>query len=114
MLVLDSEVLSKFCYECHAKKNMDTASDEFLDWWEEYQGICSQNYYGSSGGMEAEGARPMWQRSIEKYKLRYMEAVSDGDSKTFAELTKWKPYSEGNPVVKHECVGHVQKSMTTG
>ena len=23
-LVLDTEVLSKFCYECHAKKNMDT------------------------------------------------------------------------------------------
>ena len=54
----------------------------------------------------------MWQRSIEKYKLRYMEVVADGDSKTFAELTKWKPYGEGNPVVKHECVGHVRKRMT--
>ena len=41
-----------------------------------------------------------------------MEVVADGDSKTFAELTKWKPYGEGNPVVKHECVGHVQKRMT--
>ena len=51
----------------------------------------------------------MWQRSIEKYK---MEVVADGDSKTFAELTKWKPYGEGNPVVKHECVGHVQKRVT--
>ena len=54
----------------------------------------------------------MWQRSIEKYKLRYMEVRADGDSKTFSELTKWKPYGEGNPVMKHECVGHVQKHMT--
>ena len=41
-----------------------------------------------------------------------MEVVADGDSKTFAELTKWKPYGEGNPVVKYECVGHVRKRMT--
>ena len=41
-----------------------------------------------------------------------MEVVADGDSKTFAELTEWKPYGEGNPVVKHECVGHIQKRMT--
>ena len=53
-LVLDTEVHSKFFYECHAKKNMDTASDEFLDRWEERQGGCGLNYYGSSGGMEAE------------------------------------------------------------
>ena len=110
-LVLDSEVLSKFYYEWHAKKT-NPASDDFLDWWEEHQGNCDQNYYGSSVGIEAEGARRMWQRSIEKYKLRYIEVVADGDSKTFSELTKWKPYGEGNPVVKHECVGHVQKHMT--
>ena len=65
-LVLDTEVLSMFCYECHAKKNMETTSDEFLDWWEENQGNYGQNYYGSSGSMEVEGARRMWQRSIEK------------------------------------------------
>ena len=54
----------------------------------------------------------MWQWSIEKYKLQCMEVVADDDSKTFAELTKWKPYGEGNPVEKHECVGHIQKHMT--
>ena len=53
----------------------------------------------------------MRQRSIEKYKLQYMEVVADGDSKTFAELTKWKPYGEDNSVVKHECVGPVQKHI---
>ena len=41
-----------------------------------------------------------------------MEVVADGDNKTFAELTKWKPCGEDNPVVKHECVGHIQKRMT--
>ena len=39
-------------------------------------------------------------------------ALADGHSKTFAELTKWKPYGEGNPVRKHECVGHIQKCTT--
>ena len=51
--MLGTEVLSKFCFECHAEKNMDTASDEFLDLWGEHQSNCGQNYYGSSGGMEA-------------------------------------------------------------
>ena len=38
---------------------------------------------GVSGGMEAEVAKMIWQRSIEKYKLRYTEIVAH---KTFAEL----------------------------
>ena len=52
-LVLDTKVLRKFCKECHAKKTVGTASDEFLNCWEEFQGNCGQNYYGSSGGIEA-------------------------------------------------------------
>ena len=43
-LVLDTQILSKFCYECHGKRHMDTTSDEFLDWWEGHQAICGQNY----------------------------------------------------------------------
>ena len=38
---------------------------------EEYQAQYQVNYYGSSNAMEADGAVVMWQRSIEKYKLRY-------------------------------------------
>ena len=52
--VLDTEVLSKFCYLCHQKRNIDPTSDEFLDWWEVHQEDCSANYYGSSGAMETE------------------------------------------------------------
>ena len=47
--MLDTEVHSKFFYECHAKKNMDTASDEFLDWWEERQVIAARTTMGHQG-----------------------------------------------------------------
>lgn len=78
--VLDVEVLSKFCYLCHQKRNMDPTSEEFLDWWEGHQSECSANYYGSSGAMEKEGAMKIWHRSLEKHKFRYSAMISDGDS----------------------------------
>ena len=81
--VLDTEVLSKFCYLCHQKRNIDPTS---LDWWEAHQKDCSANYYGSSGAMETEGAVRIWSRSIEKHKLRYTTMISDGDSSTFPTI----------------------------
>ena len=35
-LILDTEVLSKWCKDYYAKRNMDTTSTDFLDWWEEH------------------------------------------------------------------------------
>ena len=37
--------------------------------------------------------------------------MSDGDAKTHSTLCKAEPYGAGVPIVKHECVGHVQKRM---
>ena len=58
---------------------------------------------------EVEAARVLWQRSIERYKLRYTVLLSDGDAKTFNELTAIKPYGDEVPVEKEECVNHVSK-----
>ena len=72
--VLDTEVLSKWCHECNAKRHLDPTSEQFLDWWEGHQHLCGQNFYGSAGSMEA-------------------------------------AYGDSHPIIKHECVGYVQKRM---
>ena len=83
--VLDMEVLSKWCSECHEKSKecSDAPSTAFLDWWEEQQAFCRQNHYGLFGSMEMEGVMKIWQQSVEKQKLRYMAMIADGDSSTF-------------------------------
>ena len=52
-------------------------------------------------------------RSKEKLHLRYTEVISDGDTKTVSHLNDVNPYGEGVMIVKHECVGHVQKRVGT-
>ncbi len=71
---------------------------------------CELNIEGSSPAMECEGVLRIWNRSVETRHLRYTQMISDGDCKSFATLNEHKPY--GNvEVVKHECVGHVQKRV---
>lgn len=45
--------------------------------------------------------------------MRYTSAISDGDSKSASLLNSEHPYREGVEIKKHECVGHVQKRLTT-
>ena len=84
--VLDIEVLSKWCKDCHAKRHLDSTSTEFLDWWEEHLGICTINYSGSPGAMEVAGAVRIWRCSVEVHKLGYTTMISDGDSSTFPTI----------------------------
>lgn len=109
--VLDTEVLSKWCDECSQHRHIDPTSVEFLDWWEGHQAWCEANYTGSSGAMEAAGALKIWKRSVEKFKLRYTAMIADGDSSTYPTVAAAEPYGKDHPIVKHECVGHVQKRM---
>ena len=37
--------------------------------------------------------------------------MSDGNAKTHSTLCKAEPYGAGVPIVKHECVGRIQKRM---
>ena len=50
-------------------------------------------------------------RSVKDLKLQYATFIGDGDAKTFACLTELKPYGEDVEIIKHECVGHIQKRM---
>ena len=55
-------------------------------------------YHGSSPAMEAEGAVRLWSCSLEQYHLRYTKMVSDGDSKSSAQLTQLMRYGPEHPV----------------
>lgn len=113
-LVIDYEILCKYCRVC-AKKNieLDVESDEFQEWMIGHQSSCQANFDGSSPAMEAEAAVRMWQRS-EELGFRYTSVVSDGDSKTYDQLTSLNIYGEEAKIVKQECVNHISKRLGTG
>ena len=107
--VLDIEVLSKWCKDCHAKRHLDPTSIEFLDWWEKHQGICTINYCGSSSAMERE------HEDLEAFCGGAQTQIHDhnfrGDSSRYPTIAAEKPYGPNHLVKKMECVGHVQKRM---
>lgn len=64
--------------------------------------------------MEPEGARRIFERSVDKKKIRYKEYFGDGNSKRDAVVQN--VYNNGDDavkVVKRECVGHVQRRLGT-
>lgn len=93
--ILDVEVLSKFCL-CLDNTNHDAN--------------CAANYSGASGGMESVGAQRIVGRSIQKYGVRYVNYLGDGDSNSFASVVETKPYGD-TEIKKLECVNHVMKRM---
>ena len=95
--VLDVEVLSKHCQVCATHHEMNTSSDEILDWLEDHQASCEVNYCGSSSTMESTGVLAIWKRSVSKNMLRYTQMISDGDSKIFKLLSGQLPYGASKP-----------------
>lgn len=95
--VIDLEVLSKHCL-CPKKATKVHKAD------------CRANYIGTSGGMEVQGARRIFGRSVQKYNARYLKYLGDGDSKGFQTVSKEKFYGDAK-ITKLECIGHVQKRM---
>ena len=107
--VIDVESLSKLCRQCKLKEKLKAEKpDEYAEW--RLSHICTYNYKGSSGGMEVEGAKRIWNRSIEKHNLRYTKFYGDGDSKAYDVV---KETYQSTMVEKLECVGHVQKRVGT-
>lgn len=53
----------------------------------------------------------MWNRSVEKNSLRYVDFVGNGDCSSHRDVVKAKPYGDEVIVRKVECVGHIQKRM---
>ena len=87
---------------------MKTDPTSYAEWKNSH--ICKYNYIGSVGGMEPEGAKRVFARSITKHNLWYVEFVGDGDSKSFTNVKYTYPDLE---IKKLECVGHYQKRVGT-
>lgn len=68
---------------------------------------------GASVGMEVDGAKTIFQRSVPHYNVCYTEHLGDGNSDTLKSVFDLKPYGENVNITKLECVGHVQKHMGT-
>ena len=116
--VLDYVTFSKGCSTCTRMKNkLNTKKitlEHYAEWLKKHEDEekCFKNYEGSSGAMESRAALVIWQRSIEKNKMRYVTMISDGDSNTFRTLEENNIY-EGITLVKHDCINHVSKRLTT-
>lgn len=115
-IVIDYEILSKYCRLCTDKeKSMGENSEQFQKWLREHQakGECQKNFDKSSGAMEAFAAEVMWKRSIENCNARYVNILSDGDAKTFQHLNNLQVYGPDVSLVREQCINHVSKSLVT-
>lgn len=116
-LVIDYQVLSKFCQMCAiASSQLDAESPDFQLWQQGHKdcGECSVNYIGSSVAMEMKAAEILWTRSLARNQMRYTTVLSDGDAKTYTQLQNIAPYGKDVPISKEECVNHITKRMGTG
>ena len=118
--LLDFEVLSNFCLVCTQLSNKlklkKLSAEEYNEKIDMHAAKCTHTFEGKSGGMEAEGARILWKRSIEQLNMRYVTFVGDGDSTAFTAvcaLNDGKGPYEGIQVKKEECINHVSKRLGT-
>ena len=107
--VIDCQVFTKYCKGCQIWSRKE-GTDAHVQWKRGH--VCKINHQKSSGAMEADGAVAIFHRSIEKYKLRYIDFIGDGDTGSFLKVCESKPYGDLLPK-KLECVGHVQKRLGT-
>lgn len=63
--------------------------------------------------MEIDAIKEMFLRSEEKFGIKYGNYIGDGDSKTYKAILNINPYGDELTVIKSECVGHVEKRIST-
>ncbi|GFT26588.1 uncharacterized protein TNCV_3604181 [Trichonephila clavipes] len=63
--------------------------------------------------MEVCGMQKIFFRSEQKHGFKYQRYIGDGDSKTFLSIAEKEPYGDSVPIEKIECVGQVQKRMSS-
>ena len=80
--ILDIEAMSRICKECNANEHLKKNNPKQYEEWRARHD-CNLNYRGSAPGMELEGAKRIFNRSIDKHNLRYINFYGDGDSKSY-------------------------------
>ena len=56
-LVIDYELMSKYCQSCKNKKAEGCSEEQWTHWMEQYEADCHINHRGSSKAMEQEAAK---------------------------------------------------------
>ncbi|OXU17763.1 hypothetical protein TSAR_017066 [Trichomalopsis sarcophagae] len=107
--IIDLEVLSSYCLWIHGSEG----TKEWEIWYSAYLPSCTKNHWGSSGSMESSAIVDIFSRSIEKYNVKYMSYLGDGDSSTFSNIINSKPYGTHVTISQKECCDHVQKRFGT-
>ena len=83
--VLDIESMTRIYKACSLKQKLKETDPDQYDRWKESH-CCTLNYNGSAPGMETVGTKRIFERSLDKRKLRYTELLGDGDSKSYATI----------------------------
>ncbi|KAF8773823.1 hypothetical protein HNY73_016446 [Argiope bruennichi] len=87
-LIIDYEIISKYCPECTtSKKDLGGKSPEFSIWYKTHKSECSKNYMGSSNSMEIKAAEILWKRTVKNCGMRYVSVLSDDDAKTYQHVS---------------------------
>ena len=63
--------------------------------------------------MEADGVVEMYQRSVQRYNIRYNSFIGDGDSSAYSTVDCEGPYRPTAFIKKEGCINHVTKRMGT-
>ena len=102
------ETLVKNCKSCEtwASRKGTLEYDNFFK-----KHDCPINHEGSAGAMEPSGILRIFEKSVENLQLRFTTYIGNGDSKAYSNVATAAPYGPDNPIVKGECVGHVQKRV---
>ena len=112
-LVIDYELMSKYCQLCKNKESEGCTNEQWKQWMEHHEAACNINHKGSSKAMEQEAAKVIWSRSEELHNLRYVDMLSDGDSSSFAAIVELQPCGPDVCISKLECINHAGKRLGT-
>ena len=74
------------CFEIAFKKHDPLT---FKEW--KMSHLCKLSHSGSAGNMKPFGAKRIWERSLQKNKLRYTSFYGEGDSKSFSTIKNTYP-----------------------
>ena len=81
--VIDYVYLTNLCKIDNDKDALDKSGIDYLEFVVSHGPDCRKNHEGSSQSMEAAGVMLLYERSIEKFNLRYSTFIGDGDSSAY-------------------------------
>jgi len=92
-LVIDYEILSKYCHACTVKTTeLGEDNPEFREWYAAHGDNCAAYYTGTSSNMETDAAIRIWIRSVSTNGLKHAGLLSDGDYRPYNAVCEFYPH----------------------